>query len=135
MLEGGKIDAGDISLFFDLAHLIMNLIEMEEHLDFSYSKTGAEEYAVLIPKVRKLRAKILKLVNIQIGDGSEAWCLGKHLFSAWYRSYEVFEKLLQMGYPELAYEIRKIPLDLMEIYLFLKSREGKKDEASSGGEG
>jgi len=136
MLESGKIDVGDISLFFDLAHLVMNLIEMEEHLAFSYSKTGKEEYAMLITKIRKIRAKYLKLINIKMDDNSEAWCLGKHLFSAWYRSYEVFEKLLQIGEVELADEIRKIPLELMEIYVFLKSREGvKKNETCSGSEG
>lgn len=127
MLEEGKLDATDVSLFFDLAHALMNIIEMEEHTTFSYVKTGDEKYAYLIPKLRLLRARLLNILNFKMRDGSEAWCLGKHLFSAWYRCYEVVEKLLQSGNLEIAEELRTIPLELLEIYVYLKSQESRDE--------
>jgi hypothetical protein len=90
-----KFKAGDnidLSSQEDLAIAVMNLIAIEEHLFFTYGKTGKEKYLDLLNEVRQMRKTYLaKIVKNPEG---EIWCISKHLLSSVMRLIEVGTKML-----------------------------------------
>ena len=92
MEKGEKLD---LSSDEDLSIAIMNLISIEEHLFFTYNKTGDRKYLDLLNEVREMRKSALKRI-IKEYEG-EVWCISKHLLSASMRFMEVGTKSLTKG--------------------------------------
>ena len=92
MEKGEKLD---LSSDEDLSIAIMNLISMEEHFFFTYSKTKDEKYLDLLNEVREMRKSALKRI-IKDYEG-EVWCISKHLMAASMRFMEVGTKSLTKG--------------------------------------
>lgn len=92
MEKGEKLD---LSSDEDLSIGIMNLISIEEHFFFTYSKTKDSKYLNLLNEVREMRKKALKKI-IKDYEG-EVWCISKHLLAASMRFMEVGTKALTKG--------------------------------------
>lgn len=92
MEHGEKLD---LSSDEDLSIGIMNLISMEEHFFFTYSKTNNTIYLDLLDEVREMRKELLKRI-IKDYEG-EVWCISKHLLAASMRMMEVGTKALTKG--------------------------------------
>jgi len=92
MEKGEKLD---LSSDEDLSIGVMNLISIEEHLFFTYGKTGDEKYLNLLNEVREMRKELLKRI-IKDYQG-EVWCISKHLLAASMRLMEVGTKALTKG--------------------------------------
>jgi hypothetical protein len=89
-------DSFDISAWEDLSIGLMNLVSLEEHSFFSYIKTKDESFLTVLNTCRDLRKKLLKLIIVD-DDGSEKWCMSKHLLASSMRLYEVGNRLLGEG--------------------------------------
>lgn len=85
----------DLSSGEDLSIGIMNLISIEEHLFFTFNKTGEEKYLSLLNQIRLMRTQLLKEI-IKDYEG-EVWCISKHLLAASMRLMEVGTKKLKEG--------------------------------------
>lgn len=92
MEKGEKLD---LSSDEDLSIGIMNLISIEEHFFFTYSKTKDPKYLDLLDEVRSIRKAALKRI-IKDYEG-EVWCISKHLLAASMRFMEVGTKALTKG--------------------------------------
>lgn len=92
MEKGEKLD---LSSDEDLSVAIMNLVSMEEHLFFTYNKTGDAKYLGLLNEIRDMRKSALKRI-IKEYEG-EVWCISKHLLAASMRFMEVGTKALTKG--------------------------------------
>ena len=57
-----KHDDFDLSTEQDLVIGVMNLIGAEEHLAFTYNKTGKTKYLAMLQEVREMRKTLLKEV-------------------------------------------------------------------------
>jgi hypothetical protein len=86
----------DLSSGEDLSIGVMNLIGAEEHLFFTYHKTGNEKYLDLLNEVRLMRTELLRDLVKNDYEG-EVWCISKHLLSASMRLMEVGTKELKKG--------------------------------------
>lgn len=86
----------DLTSGQDLSIALMNLISLEEHFLFSYMKTSEKRFLEFLEQTRELRKRLLaKLVKKD--DGSEKWCISKHLLAASMRLTEVGTKYLHDG--------------------------------------
>lgn len=85
-------DKVDLSSQEDLAIAVMNLISIEEHLFFTYNKTGKENYLQILNEVRQIRKKYL--AEIVKNPEGEIWCISKHLLASSMRFMEVGTKML-----------------------------------------
>jgi hypothetical protein len=85
----------DLSSDEDLSIAIMNLVSIEEHLFFTYSKTKDSKYLDLLGEIREMRKNALKRI-IKDYKG-EIWCVSKHLLAASMRFMEVGTKFLTKG--------------------------------------
>jgi hypothetical protein len=92
MEKGEKLD---LSSDEDLSIGIINLISMEEHFFFTYSKTKDTKYLDLLNEIREMRKSALKRI-IKDYEG-EVWCISKHLLAASIRFMEVGTKALTKG--------------------------------------
>jgi len=93
-----KLEKGeklDLSSDEDLSIAIMNLISIEEHFFFTYTKTNDAKYLDLLKQVREMRKSLLKRI-IKDYEG-EVWCISKHLLAASMRLMEVGTKFLTKG--------------------------------------
>lgn len=124
-----KLEKGeklDLSSDEDLSVGIMNLISIEEHLFFSASKTGNDEYFDLLNEVREMRKSLLKrLIKDYKG---EDWCISKHLLAASMRLMEVGTKFLTKGDKAEAKDFFKKAYQLYSLFWslnlgFLKVRD------------
>lgn len=93
----------DLSSGEDLSVGIMNLIAMEEHLFFTFKKTGKEKYLDLLNEIRLMRTELMKTI-IKDYEG-EVWCISKHLLAASMRLIEVGTKELKKGKKKEAQEL------------------------------
>jgi hypothetical protein len=92
MEKGEKLD---LSSDEDLSIAIMNLVSMEEHFFFTYSKTKDIKYLELLNEIRDMRKESLKMI-IKDYEG-EVWCISKHLLATSMRFMEVGTKFLTKG--------------------------------------
>jgi hypothetical protein len=95
-----KSEKLDLSSDQDLSIAIMNLVSIEEHFFFTYSKTNKEKYLDLLQEVREIRKSLLKKI-VKNPEGEE-WCISKHLLAASMRLMEVGTKQLSLGKKEEA---------------------------------
>lgn len=93
---------------------MMNLISIEEHLFFTYNKTGDKKYLGLLKEVREGRKKYL--AQIVKNPKGELWCISKHLLSASMRLMEVGTKKLNEGEEKEAKELFEKSYDLWNIF-------------------
>jgi len=100
-----KQDLLDLSSDEDLSIAVMNLVSIEEHFFFSGGKTGNSEYYELIKVAREMRKQLLKKLVKDVEDGSERWCISKHLLAASMRLMEVGTKALGQDRKDEAYDL------------------------------
>mgnify|MGYP001060494592 CR=1 FL=1 len=112
-----KLEKGeklDLSSDEDLSIGIMNLISIEEHLFFTYNKTGNDKYLNLLNEVREVRKSLLKRI-IKDYEG-EIWCISKHLLAASMRLMEVGTKYLTKGDKKNASDLFKKSYHLYSLF-------------------
>lgn len=98
----------DISKDEDLSFAVMNLISIEEHLFMSGVKTNNSKYFDLLNEIREMRKTLMEMLiknKNNIEEGSETWCILKHLLATTMRLNEVGTKLLKSENREKAIEI------------------------------
>jgi len=116
----------DLSAEEDLALAVMNLISMEEHLYFTFEKTGKDEYLNLLNQVREIRKKMMeKLIGKPEG---ELWCFVKHTLSATMRLIEVGTKLQNQNKKDEAKEVFDLAYELFNIFWGIKLNVIPTDE-------
>jgi len=93
----------DLSSDEDLSLAIMNLIAIEEHLFFTYSKTNKTVYLDMLNESRDIRKTLMSKI-VKNKDG-EVWCISKHLLSASMRLMEVGTKMLNNREKEKAEDL------------------------------
>ncbi|MEM1782443.1 MAG: hypothetical protein QW184_01780 [Nanopusillaceae archaeon] len=118
----------DLSREEDLIIGIMNLISLEEHLFFSGVKTGNDLYYDLLIKVRNIRKDLMKKVIKTLEEGSEIWCISKHLLAATMRLYETGEKFLDSKREMEAKELFNYAYELFSIFWGLNLNILNKEE-------
>jgi len=111
----------DLSSGEDLSVGIMNLISIEEHLFFTYGKTGKNKYLDLLNEVRQLRTSLLKEI-IKDYEG-EVWCISKHLLAASMRLIEVGTKELKKGDKKKAEKLFDNAYKLYNLFWGLNLKE------------
>lgn len=109
--KGEKLD---LSSDEDLSIGIMNLISIEEHLFFTYNKTGKRQYLTMLNEVREMRKSLLKRIITKY-EG-EVWCISKHLLAASMRLMEVGTKALGKGKEEDAEDLFKKAYSLYSLF-------------------
>jgi len=109
-----KNEQMDLSSGEDLSVAIMNLISIEEHLFFTGSKTGKQEYFELLKQIREMRKTLLKRI-IKNPDG-EVWCISKHLLASSMRVMEVGTKYLGKGEDKEAQKLFKNAYELYNLF-------------------
>lgn len=129
MEKGHKLD---LSSDEDLSIAIMNLISMEEHFFFTYSKTKDIKYLELLNQIREIRKSALKKI-IKDYEG-EVWCISKHLLAASMRFMEVGTKALTKGDQQEATDMFGKSYDLYSLFwgLNLGLVDVKNTKSSSG---
>jgi hypothetical protein len=128
----------DLSSDQDLSIAIMNLVSLEEHFIFSGAKTNKPSYYDLVKDVREMRKELmLKLVR-DVEEGSELWCIAKHLLAAAMRLMEVGTKQLGMGKKHEAYDFFQKAYNLYVLFWGLNMKaidvEGVEALADDQGE-
>lgn len=127
--KGEKLD---LSSGEDLSIAVMNLVSIEEHLFFSYGKTGEGKYLGLLNEVREMRKKLLKgLVKNYEG---EEWCLSKHLLAGCMRLMEVGTKSLSKGDRKEAEEFFQMAYSLYSLFWGLNLKLLKTSELTGARE-
>ena len=112
-----KVNPLDLSSDQDLSIGLMNLISLEEHFFFSGAKTGKTGFYDLINTVREMRKELMtRIVDKSGTDGSEVWCISKHLLAAAMRLMEVGTKALGAGNKEDAYSLFEKAYDLYSLF-------------------
>ena len=109
-------NALDLSKDQDLSIAVMNLISIEEHFFFSGAKTQDEKYYDLILEVRNVRKELLLKLIGKHEDGSEIWCISKHLLAASMRIMEVGTKELDHGLKTDAYGFFQKAYDIYTLF-------------------
>jgi len=129
-------DKIDLSSKEDLAIGVMNLISIEEHLFFTYNKTGKDHYLQLLNETRQIRKKYL--AEIVKDPEGEIWCISKHLLASSMRLMEVGTKMLNDKKEKEAKELFDksndlwnmfwgLNLDLLDVKDVVRSEEEKEE--------
>lgn len=124
-----KLEKGeklDLSSGEDLSIGIMNLISIEEHFFFTFSKTKNKKYLDLLNEVREMRKSLLKKI-IKDYEG-EVWCISKHLLAASMRLMEVGTKYLTKGDKQQASDFFNKSYHLYSLFWALNLGVIKVDE-------
>jgi hypothetical protein len=106
----------DLSSDQDLSIAIMNLVSIEEHFFFSGGKAQNPGYYDLIKDVREIRKDLLKKIVKDSPDGSEKWCLSKHLLAASMRLMEVGTKAIGQDKKQEAYDLFNKAYQLYSLF-------------------
>jgi len=112
-----KLEKGeklDLSSDEDLSIGVMNLISIEEHLFFTYQKSGNEDFLKTLKEVREMRKDLLKKL-VRDPEG-EVWCISKHLLAASMRLLEVGTKMLGKNDEKGAEEMFKKSYQLYSLF-------------------
>ncbi len=105
----------DLSIGEDLSIGLMNLISLEEHFLFSFLKTNERKFLDFLEQTRELRKKLLAKI-VKKDDGSEKWCISKHLLATSMRLFEVGIKSLHSGKKEEAEEMFYDSFNLYSLF-------------------
>jgi hypothetical protein len=142
----GKAGELDLSSDEDLSIAIMNLVSIEEHFFFTGAKTGNSQYFDLLQAARKMRGDLLKKLVRDVEQGSERWCISKHLLAASMRLMEVGTKANAKGNKQEAEDLFKKAYELYSLFWGLnlkmidmgnvknlgENQLGAKDESKKG---
>lgn len=115
-VQANKQNELDLSSDEDLSIAIMNLVSIEEHFFFTGAKTGNPKYFDLLQEARKMRGDLLKKLVKDVEQGSEQWCISKHLLAASMRLMEVGTKAQGRGKKEEAQDLFKKAFDLYSLF-------------------
>lgn len=126
--EMEKNEKVDLSSDEDLSIAVMNLISIEEHLFFTWNKTGKNEYLDLLSQTRENRKLLMKKL-IKDYEG-EVWCISKHLLAASMRLMEVGTKMLGKGDKPAAEELFKKSYNLYSLFWGINFGIVKTDQIS-----
>lgn len=85
-----KMTDKDLSLNAEIAFVVANQIQVEEHSFKSFQDTGDKFYLDLWDESRRMRGKLMKEI-VPLTDG-EQWCASKHILSIFYRLAECSSK-------------------------------------------
>ncbi len=108
-------DTLDLTLEEDLSIALMNLISLEEHLLFSFWRTSEKKYLEFLEVVREARKKLLARI-VKKDDGSEKWCISKHLLATSMRLMEVGTKSLHEGRQKEAEEFFEQAFEFYSLF-------------------
>ena len=112
-----KANPLDLSSDQDLSIGLMNLISLEEHFFFSGAKTQKPGFYDLLNTTREMRKELMtRIVDKSGTDGSEVWCISKHLLAASMRLMEVGTKALGAGKKEDAENLFAKAYDLYSLF-------------------
>ena len=112
-----KANPLDLSSDQDLSIALMNLISLEEHFFFSGAKTQKPGFYDLLNTTREMRKELMmRIVDKSGTDGSEVWCISKHLLAAAMRLMEVGTKALGAGKKEDAEDLFAKAYDLYSLF-------------------
>ena len=112
-----KANPLDLSSDQDLSIGLMNLISLEEHFFFSGEKTQKPGFYDLLNTTREMRKELMmRIVDKSGTDGSEVWCISKHLLAASMRLMEVGTKALGAGKKEDAEDLFAKAYDLYSLF-------------------
>ena len=100
-----KQERMDLSSDQDLSIAIMNLLSIEEHFFFSGAKTENTQYYDLLKEVREIRKDLLGKIVKDSPNGSEKWCISKHLLAGSMRLMEVGTKMIGQDKKQEAYDL------------------------------
>ena len=114
----------DISMDDDLAMSVMENIEMENHLVFTYAETEDDMYYEILKTVREIYRKDMK--KLVKNEDPQIWCFLKHMLSKIKRKTEVGFKLLDQGKHEEAKAEFKEAKDLFMLFHYINRFGGKK---------
>jgi len=115
--DAKKVNPLDLSSDQDLSIALMNLVSLEEHFFFSGAKTKQPGFYDLINVVRNMRKELMERIVDKNGtQGSEVWCISKHLLAASMRLYEVGTKALGAGNKKSAYEMFERAYELYSLF-------------------
>ena len=113
----------DLSSDEDLSIAIMNLVSIEEHFFFTGAKTGKPEYFNLLQEARKMRGELLGKLVKNVEQGSEQWCISKHLLAASMRLMEVGTKANAAGKKQEAEDLFKKAYELYSLFWGLNLKQ------------
>ena len=86
----------------DLSIAVMNLVSLEEHLQFSYSRTSDPKFLERAVAVREIRREAMRrLLGPEVIADGEMWCAMKHVLAASMRLLEVSAKSQPQSQKEL----------------------------------
>ncbi len=114
--DSKKINPLDLSSDQDLSIALMNLVSLEEHFFFSGAKTKKPGFYDLINVVREMRKELMERIVDKSGEGSEVWCISKHLLAASMRLYEVGTKAIGVGNKKDAYKMFEKAYELYSLF-------------------
>ena len=115
--DSKKVNPLDLSSDQDLSIALMNLVSLEEHFFFSGAKTKKPGFYDLIDVVRNMRKELMeRIVKKSNAEGSEVWCISKHLLAASMRLYEVGTKALGAGNKADAYKMFERAYELYSLF-------------------
>ncbi|MBS3163524.1 hypothetical protein J4427_02435 [Candidatus Woesearchaeota archaeon] len=105
----------DLTSGQDLSIALMNLVSLEEHFLFSYMKTQEKKFLEFLEQTRETRKKLLSKI-VKKDDGSEKWCISKHLLAVSMRLTEVGTKYLHDGNKKEAEELFLEAFNLYSLF-------------------
>ena len=115
--DAKKVNPLDLSSDQDLSIALMNLVSLEEHFFFSGAKTKQPGFYDLINVVRNMRKELMeRIVDKNGAQGSEVWCISKHLLAASMRLYEVGTKAMGIGNKQDAYKMFERAYELYSLF-------------------
>ena len=118
-MEAEKNVASDLGIKSELAFVIGNLVNLEEHLSLTIPETMEKKSMAILEEVRKLRAKYMKEFVGERKLPGQGWCILKHLFATAYRLTEVATKNISLKNEEKAIENLKDARDLFELTMVI----------------
>ncbi len=121
----------DLSVGEDLSIALMNLISLEEHFLFSFTKTGQGKFLEFLEQIRELRKRLLEKIVVK-DDESEKWCISKHLLAASMRLTEVGTKHLHEGRKK---EAEAFFIDAFNLYSMFWAVNGAVKISEGNGDG
>lgn len=131
-LEGFKPNLADLSKGADMSVCLMNVISIEEHLEFSFSKTQDEKYLSMLESVRGIRKELMqKLVP---NPRAEEWCISKHILAASMRLYEVGTKELDCQRREDAANMFNLGYELYSMFFAINAKVPEREKSTAQNE-
>jgi len=124
----------DLSSGEDLSIALMNLVSLEEHFLFSFMKTSNKKYLEFLEQTREIRKKLLGIIvkKEKTEEGSEIWCISKHLLATSMRLSEVGTKYLHEGKNKEAEEMFSEAFNIYSMFWAINGISINTEKVSEG---